>query len=68
MHGVQPWLAKVMAKLPEDKKDEFKEKSSVGMKHVMGKLKELQLYAPTPCTLCHAAWTALVDICACVLC
>ena len=40
---MQPWLAKVMAKLPEDKKDEFKEKSSVGMKYIMGKLKELQL-------------------------
>ena len=40
---MQPWLAKVMEKLPEDKKDEFKAKSQVGIKHIMGRLKELQL-------------------------
>ncbi len=40
---VQPWIQKVLDKLPADKKDEFKEKSQAGIKFIMGKLKELQL-------------------------
>ena len=39
----QEWLKKVLEKLPEDKKDEFKEKSQPAIKFLMSKIKELQL-------------------------
>ena len=43
---LQPWLQKVLEKLPEDKKDEFKTKSQPALKFLVGKVKELQLCAP----------------------
>ncbi len=42
---LQPWLAKVAAKLPADKQEEFKAKAQPAIKFLLGKLKELQLYA-----------------------
>ena len=39
----QDWLKKVLEKLPEDQKDEFKAKSQPAIKYLMGMIKELQL-------------------------
>ena len=39
----QEWLKKVLEKLPEDQKDEFKAKSQPAIKFLIGMIKELQL-------------------------
>ena len=39
----QPWLAKVLEKLPDDQKDEFKAKSQPALKFLLSKVKDLQL-------------------------
>ena len=41
--ALQPWLAKVIAKLPADKQDELKSKAQPAIKFLLGKLKDLQL-------------------------
>lgn len=43
MAYIKPWLSKVLEKLPDEKKDEFKEKSQPAIKFLLGKLKDLQL-------------------------
>lgn len=40
---LQPWLGKVVAKLPEDQQNEFKTKAQPAIKFLLGKLKDLQL-------------------------
>lgn len=40
---LQPWLSKVLEKLPEDQKDDFKTKSQPALKFLIGMIKELQL-------------------------
>ena len=40
----QPWLKRVVDKLPEDEQAAFKEKSQGAIKLLLGKIKELQLY------------------------
>lgn len=42
---MQPWLQKVLAKLPADQQEEFKTKSQPALKFLVGKVKELQLCA-----------------------
>lgn len=44
--AAQPWLKRVVDKLPEDEQAAFKEKSQGAMKFLLGKIKELQLYGP----------------------
>jgi hypothetical protein len=44
MGYIKPWLAKIVEDLPEDARDEFKEKSQVGIKFLLGKLSELQFF------------------------
>ena len=44
--AAQPWLKRVVDKLPEDEQAAFKEKSQGAMKLLLGKIKELQLYGP----------------------
>lgn len=39
---LQGWLAKVLEKLPESQKDEFKAKSQNGIKFLLSKLNDLQ--------------------------
>ena len=46
---LQPWLSKVVEKLPDDQKDEFKAKAQPAFKFLMGKIKELQLWVPILC-------------------
>ena len=41
--GMQPWLGKVVAKLPADQQNEFKTKAQPAIKFLLGKLKDLQL-------------------------
>ena len=43
---LQPWLSKVVEKLPDDQKDEFKAKAQPAFKFLLGKIKELQLWVP----------------------
>lgn len=44
-HGVgQTWLKAVAEQLPEDKVAEFKEKAPEGVKYLLGKIKDLQLW------------------------
>lgn len=43
MAYVKPWLNKVLEKLPEEKKDEFKAKSQPAIKFLLSKIKDLQL-------------------------
>ena len=45
---LQPWLSKVVEKLPDDQKDEFKAKAQPAFKFLLGKIKELQLWVPHP--------------------
>lgn len=40
---VQPWLTKVVEKLPEDQQAEFKTKAQTSIKFLIGKIKDLQL-------------------------
>ncbi len=40
---MQPWLAKIVEKLPEDKQTEFKSKAQPGVKYLLGKIKDFQL-------------------------
>ena len=42
----QPWLGKVVAKLPAEQQDEFKTKAQPAIKFLLGKLKDLQLCVP----------------------
>ena len=39
----QPWLSKVMAKLPAEEQEAFKTKAPPALKFLQGKIKELQL-------------------------
>ena len=41
--SMQPWLAKIVEKLPEDKQTEFKSKAQPGIKYLLSKIKDLQL-------------------------
>lgn len=41
--AMQPWCAKVLAALPEDRQAEFKTKSGPALKFLVGMVKELQL-------------------------
>eukprot|EP00210_Caulerpa_lentillifera_P002125 g2039.t1 len=58
MAYVKPWLAKVLERLPEDKKDEFKAKSQPAIKFLLGKLKDLQFFTGESMdvegTMCYA--------------
>lgn len=47
--AAQPWLKRVVDKLPEDEQAAFKEKSQGAIKLLLGKIKELQLYGPDVC-------------------
>jgi len=40
---LQPWLARVVAKLPESEAAEFKAKAPAAIKFLLGKVKDLQL-------------------------
>ena len=40
---VQPWLTKVVEKLPKDQEAEFKTKAQSSIKFLIGKIKDLQL-------------------------
>lgn len=40
---MQPWLSKVIEKLPEDQQAEFKGKAQASIKFLIGKIKDLQL-------------------------
>jgi len=40
---LQPWLTKVVEKLPEDKQAEFKSKAQAAIKFLISKIKDLQL-------------------------
>lgn len=42
-HAVQPWLAKIVEKLPADQQAEFKQKAQPGIKFLLSKVKDLQL-------------------------
>ena len=54
--AAQPWLKRVVDKLPEDEQAAFKEKSQGAIKLLLGKIKELQLYGPaTPAGLARGA-------------
>jgi len=44
MAYVKPWLAKVLEKLPDEKKDEFKAKSQPAIKFLLSKIKDLQFF------------------------
>lgn len=44
MGYIKPWLAKITDDLPEDKRDDFKAKAQVGIKFLLGKVKELQFF------------------------
>ena len=40
---LQPWLTKIVEKLPEDKQAEFKSKAQAAIKFLISKIKDLQL-------------------------
>ncbi len=40
---LQPWLTKVIEKLPEDQQAEFKSKAQASIKFLISKIKDLQL-------------------------
>ena len=40
---LQPWLTKVVEKLPEDQQGEFKTKAQPAIKYLISKIKDLQL-------------------------
>jgi hypothetical protein len=44
MGYIKPWLAKITEELPEGERDDFKEKAQVGIKFLLGKIKELQFF------------------------
>lgn len=44
MAAIKTWLGKVVEKLPEGQKDEFKGKAQDGIKYILGMLKDLQFY------------------------
>lgn len=40
---LQPWLTKIIEKLPADQQAEFKGKAQTAIKYLIGKIKDLQL-------------------------
>ena len=43
LNALQPWLGKVVEKLPADKQEEFKTKAQPAIKFLLSKIKDLQL-------------------------